>query len=168
MNSIKLSPKVFNPEEMLSPGIKYPYSLRFGLGALLLASILMFLAIRNLMTLELRPFVMTIIILLVIGYSFFVIWLMLKRIRPALQRRTALQLDPAGINDYVYNIQIAWKDVREIQLIPGRTALALRFILPDNKDNTSDRVINISLRWVRGKEDEIFESALAYFRQATR
>lgn len=88
----------------------------------------------------------------------------MKRLIPAINGDIALQLDDEGISDYIRGISIDWKDIKEINLVRGRSASMMQIDLKFESDYGSR--LSIPLRWVKGKDDEIYETTLAYFEQA--
>ena len=75
----------------------------------------------------------------------------------------ALQLDDEGISDFVKDVSIRWADIQDISLIEGRTAAIIRVDLKWETEYGSQ--IGIYLRWVKGKDQEIYENTLAYFEE---
>lgn len=146
-------------------GIRYPFSLNFGLGIVLLATVLLMLAVRNLVTFGFGFLIQLLFGLLTGSYLVCVLFLTVRRIIPALRNETALEFTADGLIDYARKKSISWKDIKEINLVPGKSALMLNFILFNPQDEAGDSV-NISLRWVRGWEDKIYETALAYWERA--
>jgi len=88
-----------------------------------------------------------------------------KRLIPALKGDVALQLDDEGISDYIRDISIDWVDIKEITLLRGRSASTMRIELKFESDYGTE--IAIPLRWIKGNDDEIYETTLAYFEQIT-
>ena len=97
-------------------------------------------------------------------FLFMVTMLTIKRLIPAINGDIALQLDDEGISDYIRDVSINWKDIKEINLVRGRSASTMQIELKFESDYGSS--VAISLRWVKGKDDEIYETTLAYFEQA--
>ena len=97
-------------------------------------------------------------------FLFLVTLLIIKRLIPALKGDIALELDEKGINDYIRDISIEWKDIDKITLIRGRSASIMQIDLKWESDY--GKQIGILLRWVKGKDAEIYDTTLAYFEQA--
>jgi hypothetical protein len=89
--------------------------------------------------------------------------LIVKRLIPAIQGKTALELNETCIIDYIRNITIDWKDVKEINLIRGRSSSLIRVDLKWVSDYGSE--ITIPLRFVKGKDNDIYSTVLDYFEQ---
>lgn len=90
--------------------------------------------------------------------------LIVTRLTPALKGEIALELDEHGVKDYIRNIILDWKDVEDIGLKPGRSSAMLIFELKFESDFGSRMAI--SLRWVEGVDNEIYNTVLAYFDEA--
>jgi len=88
-----------------------------------------------------------------------------KRLLPALNGDIALQLDNEGISDYIRDVSIEWQDIKEISLVRGRSASIMKIELKFESDYGSQ--LAIPLRWIKGKDDEIYETTMAYFEQIT-
>ena len=89
--------------------------------------------------------------------------LVTKRLIPALKGDIALELDEEGISDYIRDVSISWPDIGQISIKSGRSASTLQIDLKWESDYGTQ--IAIPLRWVKGKDREIYETALAYFEQ---
>ncbi len=142
---------------------QYSYSLRFSLGTLILMTLLMMLLLRNVLLVN------TLLSWVIYGFCcsvfvFLAVVIVFKRLVPALKGNIALQLDEEGISDYIGDVSINWGDINEIHLLRGRTASMMRVDLKFESDHGSQ--IIIPLRWVKGKDDHIYETTLAYFEQA--
>lgn len=87
--------------------------------------------------------------------------IVMKRLVPAIKGNVALQLDDEGISDFIKEISIEWKDVKEIHLVRGSSASIIRVDLKWETNYGSQ--IAIYLRWIKGKDQEIYETILAYF-----
>lgn len=83
------------------------------------------------------------------------------RLIPALKGTIAMELDGQGMKDYIRNIIVDWKDVDDIYLQPGRTSAMLVFELKFDSD--FGKRIHVLLRWVEGRDREIFNRVVAYF-----
>jgi hypothetical protein len=83
------------------------------------------------------------------------------RLIPALNGTIAMELDRQGMKDYIRGITIDWGDVEDIYLKPGRTSAMLVFELKFETD--FGKRIHVLLRWVEGRDAEIFNTVVAYF-----
>ena len=84
-----------------------------------------------------------------------------RRLLPAIKGDVALQIDDEGISDFVKEISIEWKDIENIELVRGRSASIMQVNLKWETDYGSQ--IAIYLRWVKGRDKEIFETSRLYF-----
>jgi len=103
--------------------------------------------------------------LFAVFFLFMLTMLIIKRLLPAIKGDIALQLDEEGISDYIRDVSIDWNDIKEINLVRGRSAFTMRIDLKFESDYGSQ--VAIPLRWVKGKDDEIYETTLAYFEQSS-
>jgi hypothetical protein len=140
--------------------VQYPYSIKFSLGTIALMTLLILLLLNNVIkangTLTWIVFGVCVLIFL-----FLITLLIIKRLIPALKGDIALELDNEGINDYIRDVSIGWRDIKEIKLIRGRSASIMQINLKWESDYGSQ--ISIPLRWVKGKDDEIYASTLTFF-----
>ena len=97
-------------------------------------------------------------------FLFLVTLLTIKRLIPALKGEIALELNEQCVIDYIRNITIDWKDIKDINLKGGRSASIILIELKWESDYGSQ--IAIPLRWVKGKDAEIYETVMTYFEQA--
>ncbi len=139
---------------------RYPYSLKFSLGTILLLLVFMWMVFSNASR---AGNAVDWAIFGIPGILFLALLavLIIKRLVPALKGDIALELDADGINDYIRDISVNWADIENISLIPGRSASLLRIDLKWESDY--GRQINIPLRWVKGKDSLIYETVLSYF-----
>lgn len=93
-----------------------------------------------------------------------VILLVVKRLIPALKGDVALELNEEGIIDYVRNIVINWQDIKDIDLQPGRSSSTI--VVEMQWESDYGQRISISLRWIKGKDADIFETMRSYFETA--
>ena len=147
---------------MFEPSL-YPYSLKFSIGAITLLIILMLLLLANTIAAD-NIFGWGIFGVFMLFFLFMVVLLILKRLIPAIKGDIALQVDDEGISDYIRDISIGWEDIKEINLLRGRSASTMQIFLKFESDHGSQ--IDIPLRWVKGKDNEIYETTMAYFEQA--
>jgi hypothetical protein len=94
------------------------------------------------------------------------VFILVKRLIPALRNDIALELSEEGITDYTRNIIIEWPDVKNIDMQLGRNFSKMLIDLKEETDY--GKQIAISLRWVEGKDLEICETTQAYFEEMTR
>jgi hypothetical protein len=139
---------------------QYSYSLKFSLATLAVMIVLMAIVLHNVWGHQ------TDIVWMVLGFCSLVFItlsavIITKRLVPAIKGNVALQLDDEGISDFIKEISIEWKDVKEIHLVPGRSASIIRVDLKWETNYGSQ--IAIYLRWIKGKDKEIYETTLAYF-----
>jgi len=141
---------------------QYSYSLKFSLGTLLVLVVLLLILLNSAVVNSIE------LIWLLYGFIGLVFVslgavLVVKRLIPALKGDVALQLDDEGISDFVKDVSIRWADIQDISLIEGRTAAIIRVDLKWETEYGSQ--IGIYLRWVKGKDQEIYENTLAYFEE---
>jgi hypothetical protein len=142
---------------------QYPYSLKFSIAAIVLMIVLMLLLLSNVMASN-NTLGWGIFGFFSMFFVFMITMLVLKRLIPAIKGDIALQLDDEGISDYIRDVSIDWKDIKEISLVSGRSASMMKIELKFESDYGSQ--LSIPLRWVKGKDEEIYETTLAYFEQA--
>jgi hypothetical protein len=94
------------------------------------------------------------------------VFILIKRLIPALRNDIALELSEEGITDYTRNIVIEWPDVKNIDMQSGRNFSKMLIDLKEETDYGQQ--IAISLRWVEGKDLEICETTQAYFEEMTK
>ncbi|HZY36424.1 MAG TPA: STM3941 family protein [Mucilaginibacter sp.] len=139
---------------------QYRYSLKFSVATLAVMIVLMIIVFRNVWGYQ------TDLVWIVVGFCTLVFMtlsavIIMKRLVPAIKGNVALQVDDEGISDFVKEISIEWKDVKEIHLVPGRSASIIRVDLKWETNYGSQ--IAIYLRWVRGKDGEIYDTVMAHF-----
>lgn len=139
---------------------QYPYSLGFTVATIFLMLVLMMLIFPNITS------VRGVTALLIYGFSLlifllFLALLVVKRLIPALKGDIALELDEDGISDYIRDISINWTDIKNISLVRGRSASMMKIDL--KWESEYGQQIIIPLRWVKGKDDKIYENVLSYF-----
>jgi hypothetical protein len=143
--------------------VYYPYSLKFSIGAIVLMIILMLMLLSNVMAAD-STLGWAIYGFFSLVFLFLITMLITRRLIPALKGSIALQLDEEGISDYIRDVSIGWKDIKAISLVRGRSASTMQIDLKFESDYGSQ--VTIPLRWVKGKDDEIYETTLTYFEQA--
>jgi hypothetical protein len=143
--------------------IQMPYSKKSGYVGLAVLIILMLFLLKTAITNYLAHDILgTIIFGLFISFLLFLLGLMvLTRLIPAFKGEVALELDENGVKDYIRNIILDWKDIEDIGLKPGRSTAMLVFELKFDSD--FGKQVFVSLRWVEGKDQDIFKTVLNYF-----
>lgn len=142
--------------------MQYPYSLKFSIGAIVVIIVFTMLLLTNVLQAN-NTLGWGIFALFAIGFVFMLGMLVTKRLIPALKGDIALELDEEGISDYIRDVSISWPDIGQISIKSGRSASTLQIDLKWESDYGTQ--IAIPLRWVKGKDREIYETALAYFEQ---
>jgi hypothetical protein len=148
---------------MPSDIIQFPYSKKSGYAGMVLllifASLFGTTCVQNyikhdiLGTVIFGAFVLLVVALMVL--------MVITRLIPAFKGEVALQLDKDGAKDYIRNIILNWNDVEDISLRPGRSSAMLIFELKFDSD--FGKRVFVSLRWVEGRDQEIFETVINYF-----
>lgn len=143
--------------------IKYAYSKKSGFAALAVLVVLMLLLLKTCITSFLAQDMLgggifTVFVLLLSALLGLMIF---TRLIPAFKGEVALELDEHGIKDYIRHIVLDWKDVEDIGLKPGRSSAMLVFELKFDSD--FGKRVFISLRWVEGRDQDIYKTVLAYF-----
>jgi hypothetical protein len=139
---------------------QYPYSLKFSIASLGLMVILILLLLSN--VLAAHSLVSWVVFGIFMGFStFMLVVLISSRLIPAIKGNIALQLDEEGISDYIRDVSINWGDIKEISLVRGRSASMVRIGLKFESDYGN--VVTITLRWVKGNDDDIYDAIAAYY-----
>jgi len=143
--------------------IQFPYSKKSGYAglAILFISILLMLktAITNFLAHDILGGA---VFAVLISFMLFLLGLLIfTRLIPAFKGEVALELDENGVKDYIRNIILDWKDIEDIGLKPGRSSAMLVFVLKFDSD--FGKQVFVSLRWVDGKDQEIYKTVLDYF-----
>jgi hypothetical protein len=86
-----------------------------------------------------------------------------KRLMPAFKKSVILEFNEKGLTDHLRNIIVNWHDIQSIGFRRTRSSALLMIGLKWESDHGKD--ISISLRWVAGKDEEIYQTALAYLHQ---
>jgi hypothetical protein len=148
--------------------IEYPYSKNSAMLGMLLPLVFFTITFNNLKAAWTGGYILVLAIIGIADLVFlsFLVFVLVKRLLPAVQNRVALELSEEGISDYQRNIVIEWKDVEGISQEFGRSFSKLIIDLKYETDYGSQ--IAISLRWVAGKDAEICETAMAYFEEMKR
>lgn len=146
--------------------VKFPYSKKAGFTVMAVMLLLILLMLKTCVTSYLSHDLLGAIIFGV--FILFVIALMvlmiITRLKPALDGEIALEMDENGIKDYIRNIVLDWKDIEDIGLKPGRSSAMLIFELKFDSD--FGKQVFFSLRWVEGKDRDIYKKVLTYFDEA--
>jgi len=144
------------------PPVKYPYSLNYSLATFLVMLVLMLLLFSNVAasksTVSWIIYGVFVLVFLLISAL-----LLVKRILPAIQGKTALEFNNICLIDYLRNITVDWKDVKSIEFIRGRSSSILLLNLKWASDYGSE--IAIPLRFVKGKDEDICNQAQVYLEQ---
>jgi hypothetical protein len=143
--------------------IKFPYSKKAGYAALAVMLVLILFMLKTCVTSYLQhdmlgAGIFGVFILFVIAIM---VLMIVTRLVPALKGEIALELDENGIKDYIRNIVLDWKDIEDIGLKPGRSSAML--VLELKFDSDFGKQVFFSLRWVEGKDRDIYDTVLAYF-----
>jgi len=143
--------------------IQIPYSKKSGYAGLAVLLLLMLLLLRTTITNYLAHDILgaSIFGVFVLFILFLVGLLIITRLIPAFKGEVALELDENGVKDYIRNIILDWKDIEDIGLRPGRSTAMLVFELKFDSD--FGKQVFVSLRWVDGKDQDIFKTVLNYF-----
>jgi hypothetical protein len=104
--------------------------------------------------------VFALLLLLLAGVLVIVVF---KRLIPAFKKNVILEFNEKLLTDHLRNITINWHDIKTIQFRRTRSSALLIVGLKWESDHGKD--ISISLRWVAGKDIEIYQTALAYLHQ---
>ncbi|HTH83368.1 MAG TPA: STM3941 family protein [Mucilaginibacter sp.] len=99
--------------------------------------------------------------LLTAALAFALVVLIAKRLMPALKNEVVLEFNEKGIIDYLRNVTIDWKDIKSIDFKRTRSSSMIWLRLKWESDYGSQ--IFISLRWVTGKDNDIYRTAVSYF-----
>ena len=142
--------------------IKYPYSLNYSLATFVVMLVLMLMLFSNVAASHSNTawMIYGVFVLVFVAIS---VLLIVKRLLPAAQGQTALELNETCIIDYLRNITVDWKDVKSVELIRGRSSSLIQLNLKWVSDYGSE--IAIPLRFVKGKDEEIYNQVQAYLAQ---
>jgi hypothetical protein len=147
--------------------IEFPYSKNSAVLGILLPIIFFAITFNNLRVAWVVGNFLAVAIICLADAVFlvFFVFILIKRLIPALSNQVALELNEDGITDYQRNIVIGWADVKDISQEFGRSFSKMVVDLKHETDYGSQ--IAISLRWVAGKDKEICETTMAYFEEMT-
>jgi phosphate/sulfate permease len=148
--------------------IQYPYSKNSALLGVLLPLVFFAITFNNFRYSFLQGYILSWVIIAIADLIFLAlfIFILIKRLIPALRNEVALELNEEGITDYTRNIVIEWSDVKNIDMQLGRNFSKMLIDLKEETDYGNQ--IAISLRWVTGKDLEICETTQAYFEEMTK
>jgi hypothetical protein len=142
---------------------KYPYSLNYSLASFLVMLVLMLLLLTNVIGSNSKAgwIVYGVFVIVFVLISALLI---VKRLIPAIKGKTALELNETCLVDYIRNITIDWKDIKEISLVNGRSSSLIKVDLKWVSDYGSE--ITIPMRFVKGRDNDIYNEVQAYLAKA--
>ncbi len=145
--------------------IQYPYSKNTALVGAAMPLIFFVITFNNLRDSYLGGFILSWVLIAACDLLFlvFLVYILLKRLLPALRHEVALELSEAGITDYTRNIVIEWADVKNIDMQLARNFSKMIVDLKEETDYGTQ--IAISLRWIAGNDLEICQTTQAYFEE---
>jgi hypothetical protein len=148
--------------------IQYPYSKNSAISGVLLPLIFFAITFKNLYYSYLSGYTINWLVIAFADLIFFslFVFVLIKRLIPALRNQVALELNEHGITDFTRNIVIEWTDVKALNMERGRSSSKMVVDLKEETDY--GKQIAISLRWITGKDLEICETTQAYFEEMTR
>jgi len=91
-------------------------------------------------------------------------YIIVKQLVPALQGRTAFEIDETGITSYVKNVVIKWGDIEKIEMNSGKTSSSIYITFKWDTDR--GRHLRITLRFVDGDDSEIYDEVMAYLEKS--
>jgi len=147
--------------------IVYPYSKNSAVLGVVLPLVFFAITFNNLKYSWLNHYNISLMLIFLADLVFLslFIFVLIKRLVPALRNEVALELNDEGITDYLRNIVIEWADVKDINMESGRNFSKMIIDLKHETEYGSQ--IAISLRWIKGKDLEICETTMAYFEEVT-
>lgn len=147
--------------------IQYLYSKNTALFGLAMPLVFFIITFNNLRYSYTSGFILSWVLIALADLIFLLlfIYILVKRLLPALNNQVALELNHEGITDYTRNVVIEWADVKNIDLQLGRNFSKMIVDLKHETDYGTQ--IAISLRWIAGKDLEICETTQAYFEEMT-
>ncbi|TSJ40230.1 hypothetical protein FO440_10720 [Mucilaginibacter corticis] len=98
---------------------------------------------------------------LLVLLAFVLVIVVAKRLLPALRREVILEFNETVLIDYLRNITVNWGDIESIGF--RRTRSSSMMILNLKWESDYGKYITVSLRWVEGKDNDIYSTALTYF-----
>jgi hypothetical protein len=147
--------------------IEFPYSKNSAYLGVLLPLVFFGITFNNLKYSFLGHYYVSVIIISIADLVFLslFIFVLIKRLIPALRNEVALELNEEGVVDYLRNIVIEWSDVKDINLESGRNFSKMVIDLKEETEYGTQ--IAISLRWIAGKDLEICQTTQAYFEEVS-
>ncbi len=147
--------------------IEFPYSKNSAFLGVLLPLVFFGITFNNLRYSFIAHYYISVIIIGLADTVFLALFLfvIIKRLLPALRNEVALELNEEGIVDYLRNIVIEWNDVKDINLESGRNSSKMVIDLKEETEYGTQ--IAISLRWIAGKDLEICQTTMAYFEEVS-
>jgi len=97
---------------------------------------------------------------LLILLAFVLVIVVVKRLLPALRKEVILEFNETVLIDYLRNITVNWNDIELIDF--RRTRSSSMIILNLKWESDYGKYITVSLRWVEGKDNDIYSMALSY------
>lgn len=148
--------------------IQYPYSKNSALLGVALPLVFFVITFNNLRYSYLNGHILSWVLIAIADVVFLIllIYILIKRLIPALANEVALELNEEGITDYTRNIVIEWADVKNIDMQLARNFS--KMIIDLKRETDYGTQIAISLRWIAGNDLEICQTTQAYFEQMTR
>ena len=148
--------------------IEFPYSKNFAFLGLAMPVIFFLITFPNFRASFMAGYTLSYIIIGIADLIFLslFIFVLIKRMIPALRNEIALELNEDGITDYIRNIVIEWADIKEINIEMGRNSSKMVIDLKQETDYGTQ--IAIPLRWIRGNDVEICNTTQAYFEEMGR
>ena len=152
----------------MTESIQYPYSKNSAFLGVLLPLVFFAITFNNFRYSFVNGYMLNWILIAIADLVFLAlfIFILIKRLIPALANQVALELNEEGITDFTRNIVIEWSEVKNIDMQRGRNFSKMLIDLKEETDYGNQ--IAISLRWVAGKDLEICETTQAYFEEMTR
>jgi len=102
---------------------------------------------------------------LVMLLVFVLVIVVFKRLLPALRKEIILEFSQTELIDYLRNITVNWQDIQSIDFRRTRSSSMMILRLKWESDYGKD--ITIPLRWVEGKDSEIYNDALTCLERFT-
>jgi hypothetical protein len=105
-------------------------------------------------------FDLTVFAILITLLVFTLVIIVAKRLLPALKNEVILEFNETMVIDHLRNITINWTDIDALDFRRTRSSAMIVLFLKWESDHGKD--ITISLRWVEGKDQTIYNTALNY------
>ena len=105
-------------------------------------------------------------LILVFDFAFAVmlLYMMVKQFIPAMQGKIALEINPIGIISYVKNINIEWKDIKDVDFRTGKSSSSL-YITFKYETDRGDHV-RIPLAFIAGNDSKIYNTVKEYLNRS--